>query len=141
MVHKIKSHMSKDQATASGVSLEWFYLNQEVGIQAGMTLREYTKADEVWVVAVVGKFKKGISVAKALDSLEIAGWTAVVRQSKKGKKAKLARPRRNQHDMAWLPKNGLWQAVHRMQHSHCKIPFLGGALQEVFLACWGGIQG
>jgi hypothetical protein len=141
MVHTIKSHMSKDQATARGVSLERFYLNQEVDIQAGMTLREYTKADEKWVADVVGRIKQGIMVAKALDSLGIVGWTAVVRQSKKGKRAKLARPRRDQHDMAWLASQKRALAVHRMRHSHGKTPVLGGALQEVFLACWRGIQG
>jgi hypothetical protein len=62
MVHKIKSHMSKEQAIASGVSLEWFYLNQEVDIQAGMTLRDYTKADEAWVADVVGRIKRCITV-------------------------------------------------------------------------------
>ncbi len=96
MVHKIKSHMSKDQATASGVSLEWVYLNQEVDLQAGMTLREYTKADEKWVSEVVDRIKKGIIVAKALVSFDLVGWTAVVRQSqKKGKRAKLGISRCN----------------------------------------------
>ncbi len=88
-----------------------------------MTLREYTKADEKWVSEVVGKIKKGIRVAKSLDSLDIAGWAAVVRQSKKGKRAKLVKPRKDQHDMAWLPKNKLWQCTECGIRS-AKSPFL-----------------
>jgi hypothetical protein len=91
--------------------LEWLYLNQEVDIQAGMALRKYTKADEAWVAKVVEQTKLSITVAKALNSLEYPGWSVVVRQSRKGKKTKARKVRSPQHDMAWLPRNKLWQCT------------------------------
>ncbi len=75
---------------------------------------------------------KCITIAKAPDSLNLAGWTAVVRQSKKkGPRVKHVGQRSSHHDMAWLSRNGLWQCTECGIRSS-KSPSLGEPTNKCF---------